>query len=329
MKKIDLKVSVIIPVYNTEKYLEECIDSVIAQTYKNLEIILVDDGSSDRSPLLCDQYAQTDTRVKVFHQKNGGLSIARNMGIKEASGEYIVFLDSDDYWDDAYIIEKLLKKIARKKSDVVNYRYKQYIEETGKYRNCLFSSEESFLGKTKEEVLEYLLQRGLYIASACNKMVRTEFIKTNQLYFTEHIVAEDVDWCARIMLLCSTIDYCNEDAYIYRQRQGSITHTIQYKNIKQICDNVKYCVALGNGLQKSEKMYGLYYSYVAYQYGVFLVANHYVKNEKVKNLVKKMKEYRWLLQFHMDKKTKSLYYINKYLGYRGLNIIMYLYSKAR
>ena len=93
------KISVIIPVYNVEKYLDKCIMSVINQSYKNLEIIIVDDGSTDNSRVLCDKYAKIDNRIKVFHKKNGGLSDARNFGLKHATGEFIAFLDSDDWVD--------------------------------------------------------------------------------------------------------------------------------------------------------------------------------------------------------------------------------------
>ena len=103
IEKNDILVSVILPVYNVEKYLIKCLDSVIRQTYQKLEIILVDDGSTDSSGKICDEYANKDGRIKVFHKKNGGLSDARNYGIERSTGEYLAFIDSDDYVDDDYI----------------------------------------------------------------------------------------------------------------------------------------------------------------------------------------------------------------------------------
>ena len=94
-----MKISVIIPVYNTEKYLKECVDSVLAQTYWDLEILLINDGATDSSPQICEVYAKQDMRIKVIHKQNGGLSDTRNTGIKQCSGDYVLFLDSDDYWD--------------------------------------------------------------------------------------------------------------------------------------------------------------------------------------------------------------------------------------
>lgn len=105
-------VSVIVPVYNVEKYMRKCIDSIINQTYTNLEIILVDDGALDRSGEICDEYAQIDPRIKVLHKKNGGLASARNAGIKIATGEYISYIDSDD-WVETEFIEMLLRGLCR------------------------------------------------------------------------------------------------------------------------------------------------------------------------------------------------------------------------
>lgn len=326
---MDYKISVIIPVYNTVKYLGQCVNSVLTQTYENLEIILVDDGSSDESPLLCDQYEKEDSRIKVIHQNNGGLSKARNTGIREAKGAYVLFLDSDDYWDSPVLAEKLVGKLREYRSDIVNFRYKFYFEDTGKYADCLTSYEEDLKGMCKEEALECLLDRGLYITSACNKMVRREFIEEHQLYFREGITSEDMDWCARMLLDCKSVDYCNMDAYIYRQRSGSITHTVKFQNIQQLSENIRYCLSLGKGLKKEEKMYGLYYTFVAYQYGVFLVSNHYAKDKRVKSVRREMKEYRWLLYYRTNKKVKFLYWLNKCFGYAGMNGIMSLYARVR
>lgn len=103
-------ISVIVPIYNVEKYLVRCVDSIVNQTYKNLEIILVDDGSPDRCPQMCDDYAEKDSRIKVVHKKNGGLSDARNAGMAVATGEYISFIDSDD-WIETSMFELLLNNI--------------------------------------------------------------------------------------------------------------------------------------------------------------------------------------------------------------------------
>lgn len=326
---MEYKISVIIPVYNTEVYLNQCIDSVLHQTYKNLEVILVDDGSRDGSLEICKQYKKKDNRITIIHQENGGLSYARNQGIKKATGEYITFLDSDDYWDDIMLIEKLVLKIRGRQPDIINYRYKHYYEDTNRFVNCLTSFEGNVTGLTKEEVIKILLDKGLYIASACNKLIRSDFLNSKQLYFHAGITSEDIDWCARILLTCESMDYCNTNAYVYRQRSGSITHTVKYESVKQLAENIQNCIELGNILKENDTMYTLYFTYVSYQYGVFLLSNHYARDKRTRLLRKQMKNESWLLQFRSNKKVRMLYYLNKYIGYAGMNIVMAVYSKVR
>ena len=130
-----MKISVIIPVYNTEKYLKECVESVLVQTYHNLEILLINDGATDSSPQICESYAKQDARIKLIYKENGGLSDTRNTGIKQCSGDYVLFLDSDDYWDDPKMVEKLANQMQQYPVDILNFRYKKYMED----RNCLFT----------------------------------------------------------------------------------------------------------------------------------------------------------------------------------------------
>ena len=115
-------ISVIVPIYNVEKYINRCIDSIIEQTYTNLEIILVDDGSTDNSGSICDEYAKKDNRIKVIHKENGGVSSARNVGLDTAIGQYITFVDSDDYIEKKYC-EILLKTLKKQKADCVACGY--------------------------------------------------------------------------------------------------------------------------------------------------------------------------------------------------------------
>ena len=120
MTKKDPKISVIVPVYKVKQYLEKCVNSITNQTYKNLEIILIDDGSPDGSPALCDKLSKTDNRIKVIHKENGGVSSARNTGLANATGDYIAFVDSDD-WIELETFEECYKKAKKEKSDIVQF----------------------------------------------------------------------------------------------------------------------------------------------------------------------------------------------------------------
>ena len=112
MSKDSVKFSIIVPVYKVEKYLERCINSILSQTYRNFELILVDDGSTDNCPRICDEYVKSNNRINVIHKKNGGLSSARNAGIDRSTGEYIIFVDSDDYWNSNHALQKIVEALV-------------------------------------------------------------------------------------------------------------------------------------------------------------------------------------------------------------------------
>ena len=122
----NMLVSIVIPIYSVADYLPICIESVLKQTYSEKEIILVDDGSPDLSPQICDEYAALYPDIKVVHKKNGGSSDARNVGIENATGDYVLFLDGDDYWDDVNALEKLIQRVALTNADVLNFSFEKY-----------------------------------------------------------------------------------------------------------------------------------------------------------------------------------------------------------
>ena len=326
-----MKISIIVPVYNVEKYIDQCINSVITQTYQDWELILIDDGSPDRCPEICDKWEEKEKRIRVIHQKNGGLSVARNRGIQEATGEYVMFLDSDDYWDDKRCLEILVGKLQKNTVDMLTFRYKKYIEKTGEYIDCLPSCDETHVNDipSKNERFRRLLERGLYLSSACNKVMKTDFLREKRLYFREGITSEDIDWCARCMLYTDNILYSDMNCYVYRQRDYSISHSISLKSIEDLKNNIIECVRLGRNLSKQDDLYAIYYTFVAYQYGVFLCSNTLVSDEKIDELVKEMKQYTWLLKYRSNKKIKALYVVNKIFGYNNLIRCMRIYAKIR
>ena len=123
-----MKFSIIIPIYKVEVYLHQCVDSVLAQSYKNIEVILVDDGSPDSCPRICDEYAAKDERIKVIHKPNGGLSDARNSGLKIANGDYVIFLDSDDYYNNTQFLQDIHDQLFFKNADVLFFRRIYFID---------------------------------------------------------------------------------------------------------------------------------------------------------------------------------------------------------
>ena len=201
MEKDDLLVSIIVPVYNTAQYLPECIESIIGQTYENLEIFLVDDGSVDGSSELCDLYCEKDHRIQVIHKKNSGVSDSRNLGIQKANGDYLMFVDSDD-WLDKSMVEKMLFAAKTFSADLVICGY--YNVFSTKRNSCSLPeknySEKSFLNDFG------LFYRSALINSPCNKLYRMDHIQQNHLCFDVTLsLGEDLLLNLKYLDLCSNI----------------------------------------------------------------------------------------------------------------------------
>lgn len=209
-------ISIIVPVYNVEKYLEECVDSIINQTYKNLEIILVDDGSTDNSGKICDEYKEKDNRIVVIHKKNGGLSSARNEGMKYAKGAYLQFVDSDDYMDND-MVEMLYNMIITESADISMCSH--YILKNGNIYSDATNGKYVF---SNEEALEELLLDRTIRFYAWNKLFRKELFE--DVCYPEGRLFEDILAMPEVFAKAKKIAFEDVPKYYYRQREGSILH---------------------------------------------------------------------------------------------------------
>lgn len=222
-------VSVIIPVYKVEPYLRQCMDSVLAQTYTNLEVILVDDGSPDGCPAICDEYAKNDARVRVIHKENGGLSDARNAGIRAATGEWICFVDSDDIVQ-VQFIEFLLSSAMENSCDIAICNYRRFSDEKKVKPNVKMHSplsnvinpEEAFKRQYKGEVARYVV--------AWNKIYRRK-IFTSGIYYPKGKLHEDDFTTYKCFLKAKRIVVISPALIFYRIRKDSITSTFSEKRI--------------------------------------------------------------------------------------------------
>ncbi|WP_181884504.1 glycosyltransferase family 2 protein [Neobacillus piezotolerans] len=233
-----MKVSIIIPVFNVEKYLKKCIDSVIKQSYKEIEIILVNDGSTDASGEICDEYALKDRRIIVIHKKNEGVSSARNTGLEISSGQYIMFIDSDDYID-LKMVEILLSSILKDNSDLVMCGY--IIVSYGKFTKI--ECKEKLL-KNKQLICEYIAENYLpgCVNSPCNKLYKRNLITH---YFEENqFLGEDLLFNLDYLKSSNTMSCIDECLYYYRREnyeslslrfQEDLLMTTQQLHSRLIC----------------------------------------------------------------------------------------------
>lgn len=214
-------ISVIVPVYNTEKYLRKCVDSIINQTYKKLEIILVDDGSPDNSGQICDDYVQKDERVKVIHKKNGGLSDARNAGIKVAMGEYLGFVDSDD-WIEPQMYQKLIENSIKFNAEISVGGVAELKEKDGQYERIRTWEHRYATGCTVPKITA-MKEFFLGSWSAWDKIYRKEIF--DDIIFPFGIINEDDAIALRQLDKCSTICYTDETFYNYIHHMGAVSIT--------------------------------------------------------------------------------------------------------
>lgn len=239
MTKVSKKqplISVVVPVYNVEKYLCRCVDSIINQTYKNLEIILVDDGSPDNCPKICDEYAKKDKRIKVIHKKNGGLSDARNAGIKISKGDYIGFVDSDDFIN-LEMYTKLYKIITENDADIAICDLKRFhdekkVKEQINKNDVTIYTQENFLKKffkIGSQSIEYYADTKLYKRS----MIEEE-------QYPVGLTSEDVLGTYKALLKAKKIVKTTDELYYYRYNEQSITGSFSKKDfdLLEIWDKV-------------------------------------------------------------------------------------------
>lgn len=225
-------ISIIVPVYNVEKYLSTCIESILKQTFADFEVILVNDGSHDKSGTLCDELAKRDNRIRVFHKSNGGVSSARNIGLKNAMGEWVTFVDSDD-WISPTFIENLYKPIlADSKIEFVqggctNYRNNIIAEVEQQYENLV----------SDNPVYLFNHFRGLTVS----KLFRKTVITTNNLKFNEQMcTAEDMAFTLDYILHITKYCFISEVGYFYRYNTTSLTHSKKVKPYNNALSEFKH-----------------------------------------------------------------------------------------
>ena len=230
--------TIIVPVYNVKAYLSKCAGSLLDQDIElsDYEIILVDDGSTDGSGVLCDELAAVNGNIRVIHKENGGLSSARNAGIQAAAGEYVQFVDSDDYLCPC-VLKGLLEQMMAQKLDILRYNY-QNVNERGEvfepnkeYRPFVdFSTDVS-------DGLTFLTEKLGYACYACQFIVKTEILRSGNGLFTEGIWFEDVDWTPRVLLQADRVASTSQVVYNYLFREGSISRSPSVeKKRKKISD---------------------------------------------------------------------------------------------
>ena len=234
--KAEPLVSIVVPVYNAQDYLTKCLDSLISQSYRRIEIIVVDDGSTDGCAAICDEYQRLDERIRIVHQANGGLSAARNTGIDAAVGDYLTFVDSDDYVSKEYV-RRLPEALTENDADISVCEFNAFfINESG--GETYLSGGESEKGEqvfTADEALKKMLYQELFDTEACAKVFRRELF--DSIRFPLGLFNEDLAVVYRLFLKARKACFVKERLYYYLQRSNSIMGSMS--NLKRFYDSVE------------------------------------------------------------------------------------------
>lgn len=324
-----MKVSFIIPIYKVEAYLNQCVDSILGQTYRDIEVILVDDGSPDRCPEMCDTYAEQDSRVKVVHKPNGGLSDARNTGLKAATGDYVIFVDGDDFWTDEGQLAKLMNLVEENPTcDFIGFNCSYYYPDSNTYKPWPAYSEAISKPASGNDILQTLVKSGTVPMSACMKIIKRTFLLDNALFFEVGILAEDIPWFVNVLEKCNYCMFINQYIYAYRQNvAGSITHSGGERSFNNLFAIVRKELKMMADRRFSEDAKMTLYSFLAYEFCILLGMLYGLPNVKQKR--KELYSYRWLLRYTDNPKVKKVNMVYRVFGTRITELVLRLYYNIR
>jgi len=289
--------SVIIPIYNAEKTLQWCLDSVLNQTYRNIEVICVNDGSTDATSNICEKYAIMDSRVKVIHKKNGGVATARNEGMKYISGNYVTFIDQDD-WLEKNAYEKMMRYAMEENADLVVCSYSKDTESVIKSMRNKIKIHNPITDKNL--MIQYAFERENYRGYAAfvwNKVFKTEIIRNQEILFDTALKrGDDVLFYSQFASAANKAIFVDDNLYHYMQREDSITHQKDKNNLHQLSDIlIGYKKAISFLEENGINVNAIFYLKCFYVYHASLL---YEIAEK-ENLTQEMSAYRENIKLYL------------------------------
>lgn len=333
-----MRLSIIIPVYNVKPYLRQCVDSVLAQTYQDLEIILVDDGSTDGSGQLADEICSTPNGLisssphclKCIHKPNGGLSDARNAGLKVATGDYIAFLDSDDVYLQADGLAQLMAVALAEQPDVLLF---QAVDIYPHRQSARKAYDTDYLAThTGTEVFQQLVRTQSFNMSACFQLIRRELLEEHQIYFEKGLLSEDVDWSLRLWRYVSKVRAINLPLYGYQHREGSISTTYTIRNLRSYEHIFAKFVQLYYERvvdDATELYWKTVMGYLAQMYTSCLYAYGQIDRKDKKEACAILLQYASLLNHSISAKSDRVVKLKRVVGLRMTIWVFALYGKIR
>ena len=324
-------VSIIVPIYNVEKYIEKCVKSILEQDYKNIEVILVDDGSPDGSPKLIDKFKKMDSRVIVLHKPNGGLSDARNYGLEHAQGDYVVFVDSDDFWVNKDCLQRLMNVVdAHPECDFIGFNCSYYYSDTKTYNKWVAYDESLSKPTDEDNVLRSLVASGTFPMSACLKVLKRKALLEINLNFIKGLLSEDIPWFIDLLEGAKKCMFINDYIYAYRQGVvGSISNSFSVRNFNSILRIIDNELQKLEGRTFNEKTKDYIKSFLAYELCICLGGLGQLDKSVRNEYYEKLKPYKWLLKFRQNPKVKKVSILNSLVGFRLTRFFLEFYFSRR
>ena len=326
-----MKISYILPIYKVEAYLRECVDSLISQTYKDIEVLLVDDGSPDGCPALCDQLATEDNRIIALHKPNGGLSDARNYGLQYATGDSVIFVDSDDIWVGENSLEKLVAHIEKyPECQFYGFNCQYYYPDTNTYQKWVPYDDAVLSPVDGSSAMCSLVASGTLPMSACLKAIDRQWLLDMHITFKIGQIAEDIPWFINLLDKCDKCVFVNDYIYAYRQnREGSITVSAGERSFNSLLDIVKTELELIDGRSLSAEAKGALRSFLAYEVSIMMSGTCHLPKEKQASARKELKQLCWLLKYTQNPKVHMVSRVYNLLGYAITERVLRLYNLYR
>lgn len=323
-------ISIIMPIYQVEKYLREALDSILNQSYRNYEILLIDDGSTDGCPAICDEYAAEDKRIKAIHKANGGLSDARNAGILAACGKYLLFIDGDDFIAGDSLINLVQTIENDGETDVVLLNIAHYYNDgtIKKFRG--YFQKNMLYQKTHKEALEFLTSMSDFATSACLKLIKRELLICKEIFFRKVLWCEDTDFSMKLYLQAKTYNYCASYLYYYRkERNGSATYSFSEKKYKDLL----YVISQWMNEVRENSQYYPYTneicSYFSFQYCLLISGYHKISPSARKSVKDETRKYAWLLKSSKNSKVAMVRAFYGLFGLRLTSVVLNLYERLK
>ncbi len=316
---METKFSIIIPVYNSEKYLKRCVDSILCQTYGSYEIILVDDGSTDSSPAICDGLAASDGRIRVIHKTNGGTSSARNAGLDASQGEYVTFMDNDDLWVGGNVLCDIAAELSESGADVLVHENEVFWQDTGKtVTPSLRLSRKDVVDKPPHEALRAIVASGMFsLFCVWSKVMKRSLLEEYKIRFPEGMRNEDTFFCGKLFTYARSYDYYERCFYKYvKGHAGAQTKAgIKYSHLsdlKRIC--VDFMEAVNSSDIESAQKDALL-CYIAFPYCTWMGQSRMVKDKRVREDTKIMKKYSFVIEYDAHPSVRLIRKFKALFGY--------------